>query len=98
MNNGENNNSVYYGVEGDEHTYTGITKQPIDKRLYQHRTTGKPFDSLEERYTNLTRNQARAIEQYHIESGPNLRNKINSISPQNKFYSQAMEWASNQMK
>lgn len=53
----------------------------------------KPFDNLEEIVGELTRNQARAVEQYFIENGPNQYNKINSISPRFKFYEEALEWA-----
>ncbi|WP_026506600.1 polymorphic toxin-type HINT domain-containing protein [Butyrivibrio sp. MC2013] len=95
LNKGEANNSVYHGMEGGNATYTGITKQPIQNRLYQHLRSGKPFNELKVRFPKLTRNQARAIEQFFIEmpEGPNLRNIINSISPDNKYYYQAMEWA-----
>ena len=41
-------------------------------------------------YENLTRNQARAIEQYFIENGPNELNKINSIGQNNKYYKDAL--------
>lgn len=44
-------------------------------------------------HTGLTRNQARSIEQYYIENGPNKQNKINSISVKNKKYNQSQEWA-----
>lgn len=37
-------------------------------------------------------NQARAVEQYYIENGTNELNKINSISPDNKYYRDAMNW------
>lgn len=50
---------------------------------------------LEIQYDNLTRNQARAIEQYFIgdPNGPNELNKINSIGPNNKYYQDALDWA-----
>jgi hypothetical protein len=51
---------------------------------------------LSEQYVGLTRNQARAIEQYFIENGPaNALNKANSISPKSKYYSEALKWAKN---
>ena len=93
LNKGPSNNSVYFGVENDEYVYTGITRQNILTRLAQHIRAGKPFDTLDEIVGSLTRNQARAIEQYFIENGPNFYNKINSISPQSKFYEEALEWA-----
>ena len=98
LNKGTSDNKVYHGKAGGKYTYTGITKQSIDRRLYQHRVTGKPFEGLDKAYEDLTRNQARAIEQYHIIMGPNEWNRINSISPRSIFYAQAMEWASNQIK
>ena len=93
---GEKNNVVYYGIDeyGNE-VYTGITKQTVDARLGQHQQMGKPFTDLTVQYDNLTRNQARAIEQYYIENGPNIFNKINSISPDSQFYTEAMKWAKN---
>ena len=73
--------------------YTGITKQSKDARLYQHNRNGKDFLDLEIQYDNLTRNQARAIEQYIIENGPNELNNINSIGQNNKYYQDAFDWA-----
>ena len=73
--------------------YTGITKQSLNSRLKQHNATGKEFSLLDPQEIGLTRNQARAIEQYYIENGPNDLNKINSISPNNKYYEDAMKWA-----
>ena len=73
--------------------YTGITKQSPAARLAQHQSSGKPFERLEVQYDGLTRNQARAIEQYFIENGPNELNKINSISKNHRYYSQAKTWA-----
>ena len=93
MNKGNADNKVYFGVKDDMQQYTGITKQTLDARLSQHNANGKGFQQLEEQFSDLTRNQARAIEQYFIENGPNELNKINSISPNNKFYQDAMNWA-----
>ena len=59
---------------------------------------GKEFTDLEVQYSGLTRNQARAIEQYLIENGPNEKNIINSISPKSKYYNEAMEWAEKYIK
>jgi len=93
---GASDNKVYHGVDAAGNSrYTGITKQSKAARLAQHQKNGKPFVDLEIQYDGLTRNQARAIEQYFIENGPNELNKINSISTKNKNYSQAMEWAKN---
>ena len=73
--------------------YTGITKQELSKRLQQHIKKGKPFSNLLAKHEGLTRNQARALEQYYIENGHHELNKINSISPNNRNYQQAMNWA-----
>ena len=70
-------------------------EQHLDTRLNQHNTNGKGFSRLEPISSGLTRNQARSIEQYYIENGPNDLNKINSISPNNKYYEDAMKWAKN---
>ncbi len=95
LNKGESNNTVYFGIKNGEAQYTGITKQSLDSRLNQHNTNGKGFSRLEPISSGLTRNQARSIEQYYIENGPNDLNKINSISPNNKYYEDAMKWAKN---
>lgn len=62
-------------------------------KFSQHNKLGNGFSSLEEQFVDLTRNQARAIEQYYINNGPNALNKINSISPNSPFYKEALEWA-----
>ncbi|MCM1529707.1 MAG: DUF6531 domain-containing protein [Alistipes sp.] len=99
LNKGESNNKVYYGVDkSGKNVYTGITKQSIDKRLYQHNKKGKDFSSLNVQYSGLTRNQARALEQYDIINGPNTMNKINSISPKHQYYSESQKWASQYRK
>lgn len=67
LNKGEADNTVYYGMVEGSAKYTGITKQDLNTRLKQHRRNGKPFDDLWEKHNNLTRNQARALEQYYIE-------------------------------
>jgi len=90
---GASNKSVYFGVEGDEYVYTGITRQNLLVRLAQHIRSGKHFEALDEIVSQVTRNQARSIEQYFIENGPSLYNKINSISPAFRYYNEAMEWA-----
>jgi len=96
LNSGAKDNVVYYGIKKGKAVYTGITKQSLLKRLYQHNygTKGKGLDDLRAQFTDLTRNQARAIEQYLIEHGKaNAMNKANSISKTSKYYSTAMEWA-----
>jgi len=93
LNTGATDNKVYFGMKDGTAQYTGITKQTIDARLSQHNSTGKGFDVLEIQHEGLTRNQARAIEQYYIENGPSALNKINSISSSNIYYQAAMNWA-----
>lgn len=94
LNAGNTNNKVYQGIINGESVYTGITKQELSTRLYQHNYGGKGLDYLQETFSGLTRNQARAIEQYFIENGPgNTLNKINSISPNSVYYDDAMKWA-----
>ena len=94
LNKGNVDNKVYFGVDKNGNAnYTGITKQAKDARLAQHNRNGKDFFDLEIQYDNLTRNQARAIEQYFIENGPNELNKINSIGYNNKYYQDAYNWA-----
>ena len=95
LNKGEANNKVYFGIKDGKAQYTGITKQLNEVRLQQHNSAGKGFSQLDTQYSGLTRNQARAIEQYYIEHGPNELNKINSISPtNNKYYNDSQIWAS----
>ncbi len=96
LNKGDSNNMVYFGqLDDDSFVYTGITKQTLNDRLTQHQRQGKEFVDLLPQHENLTRNQARALEQYYIENGPNRQNKINSISSNNRFYDEAKQWASN---
>ena len=93
LNRGDSNNQVYFGIKDGEAKYTGMTRQPIKIRLSQHNKSGKGFLRLAVQYENLTRKQARAIEQYFIENGPNELNKINSIGQNNKYYKDALAWA-----
>ena len=95
LNKGKKDNKVYFGVDKDTmgKTYTGITKQRTSARLSQHNRRGKNFAKLDEAYTGLTRNQARSIEQFFIENGPNAKNQIMSISKSSKYYKDAMKWA-----
>ena len=96
LNKGDSNNMVYFGqLDDDSIVYTGITKQTLNDHLTQHQRQGKEFVDLLPQHENLTRNQARALEQYYIENGPNRQNKINSISSNNRFYDEAKQWASN---
>ena len=100
---GDSDNSVYFGKIDGDYKYTGITKQSKKARLQQHnyaptsksksKHMSKNFDDLDIQTSGLTRNQARAIEQYYIENGPNELNKINSISNNHRYYDKANEWA-----
>ena len=87
---GDVDNKVYFGIKNGEAQYTEITKQSAGARLNQHNANGKGFSSLDIQESGLTRNQARSIEQYYIENGPSKMNKINSISPNNKYYNDAL--------
>ena len=98
LNKGDFDNTVYFAMKNDEPVYTGITKQSLEKRQNQHVKAGKDIDMLVPVYDNLTRNQARAHEQNLIENpigNSNKLNKINSISPKNKFHDEAIMWAQN---
>lgn len=100
---GDSDNSVYFGKIDGDYKYTGITKQSKKARLQQHnyaptsksksKHMSKNFDDLDIQTSGLTRNQARAIEQYYIENGPNELNKINSISNNHRYYDKANECA-----
>ena len=81
--------SVYFGMRGGKAVYTGITRQSLAQRLAQH---GDRFTSLQEVATNLTRRQARAVEQALIERNPNFENVINSISANRVWYNDVMTW------
>ncbi|MGT2911560.1 hypothetical protein ACVR1I_07600 [Streptococcus cameli] len=96
LNKGDANNTVYLGIKNGEPVYTGITKQPSNSRLGQHIRSGKDIDYLEPIYEGVTRNQARAYEQNLLENpigNSNKLNKINSISPKNKYHDDAVNWA-----
>ena len=98
LNKGDFDNTVYFAMKNNEPVYTGITKQSLEKRQNQHVKAGKDIDMLVPVYDNLTRNQARAHEQNLIENpigNSNKLNKINSISPKNKFHDEAIMWAQN---
>ncbi len=102
LNRGPADVKVYFGVDdsGDV-IYVGITRQDLDKRLAQHRRAGKPFKDLEMQHDGLTRNQAKALEQYYIDGhggarahgGTALLNIIDSIGGRNKRRGPALEWA-----
>ena len=89
-----NNYSVYIHTnKTNGKKYVGITRQIVDTRLKQHNRAGKGFEDLMVIISGLTRNQARAIEQYFIENGPSELNKINSIAKTAEYYNEALRWA-----
>jgi RHS repeat-associated protein len=84
--------SVYELVnEADEVVYVGMTKRGIDERFQEHRLdprkVGK-FINYHPVAENLTRLEARAVEQVRIEEHglDNLLNRINSIAESNPLY------------
>ena len=93
--------SVYFGMIGEDVRYVGITRQEPKKRLAQHLAAGKGFTDLPEKHRRLTRNQARAVEQYYIDAyggarahgGETLMNIIDSISRWNPWRAEADAWA-----
>lgn len=95
LNKGAANNTVYKGVQGDNEVYTGITRQSLEKRLYQHNHyKHKDYSILTPKYTGLTRNQARSIETYLIlTDGKSIDNEILSIARNHRFFADAMAWA-----
>ena len=101
LNKGEKKYKVYFGIdEQGNPVYTGITKQTLKDRLYQHNhpnkkssVQSKNFSRLDVKYDNLSLNQARALEQYHIENGPNIKNINNSIRKKHRYYKEAKNWA-----
>ncbi len=89
LNKGPGNVGVYNGLNkaGDD-VYVGITNNII-RRQGQWGNTFR----IKEMTGGLTRNQAKAIEQVIIEQNPHYLNIINSISPSNPNYQQAIDWA-----
>jgi RHS repeat-associated protein len=80
---------VYFGVRNADRVYTGITTN-LARRQVQH---GDRF--VLERVTQsgqVTRGEARAIEQALIVRNPGFENVRNSISPRHPWYQQAVDW------
>jgi len=100
LNEGVAEYKVYFGIDKKtgKAVYVGITKRDPNIRLNEHNRSGKDFERLDVQLEGLTRNQARAIEQYFIEHGPNQLNKANSISPRSEYYSEALKWAEYYLK
>ena len=101
LNRGAADTKVYFGKIGKEVKYVGITRQKLKKRLAQHLAAGKGFTGLPGQHRRLTRNQARAVEQYYIDAyggakvhgGETLMNIIDSISRWNPWRAEADAWA-----
>ena len=92
LNKGPKIYKVYYGIRREKRVYVGMTKQSEEARRRQHNLLGKRFSRLEVIFRNLSRNQARSIEQAIILSNSSLENKINSISPSRDIYAGAVAW------
>lgn len=86
--NAEEDVHVYTGVRGGKDVYAGITNNLIRRQL-QH---GGRFVLQQMTEEGVTRGEARAIEQALIERNPGFENKINSISPSQPYYQQAVDW------
>lgn len=83
-------NHVYMGYKAGKPAYVGITKD-LACRTRDH---GARFDAFEKVTTApVTRDQARALEQYILKNNPHFENKINSIAPSRTWYNEAMKWA-----
>jgi hypothetical protein len=79
--------SVYLGENGGQNVNVGITND-IARRGAQH---GERF-RLSPIADDLTRGQARAVEQALIERNPGFQNVRNSIGPRHKWQGQAVDW------
>lgn len=94
----ENIYSVYelYDNSGNV-VYTGITKQKMKDRWYQHTQDSRKAGIIEDykvKASGLSKTQARLVEQAAIEAyggtgGGKLLNQRNSISPNSKLYKSA---------
>lgn len=79
---------VYTGVRNGKDVYAGITNNLMRRQL-QH---GDRFVLQQVTEEGVTRGEARAIEQALIVRNPGFENKINSISPNQPYYQQAVDW------
>ena len=86
--NAEEGVHVYQGYRDGENVYSGITNN-FERRQAQHgdRFTMEQLTGEE----GLTRGEARAVEQALIVRNKG-ENKINSISPNQPYYQQAVDW------
>lgn len=86
--NAEEGVHVYTGVRNGKDVYAGITNN-MSRRQLQH---GDRFVLQQMIEDGVTRGEARAIEQGLIVRNPGFENKINSISPNQPYYQQAVDW------
>ena len=94
LNKGPATSHVYLGIKDQVQRYVGITND-LARRFAEH---GERFVDLRSVATDLTRGQARAIEQALIEYLPNLENIRNSISPNQPYYQEAVKWGTEWLK
>jgi hypothetical protein len=86
---GSANVHVYRGLDdAGQEIYVGITSD-LARRQAQ---PGARFDLDPITSSPVTRGQARAIEQAMMDRHPFFVNKINSISPDQSYYGQAVAW------
>jgi RHS repeat-associated protein len=84
--------NVYYGIKNGVPSYVGITNDLVRR---SKQWAGK-YQRLEQiNSCPITRDQARGIEQYLIESNPQFDNAINSIRPTRSWYQEAVDWGKN---
>jgi filamentous hemagglutinin len=88
-------NAVYHAVVGSRTVYVGITNN-LERRAAEHLASKGIVISGIPGLTNLSRAEARAVEQVLIEfhglgkNGGTLMNKINSIAASNPLYAAAL--------
>jgi len=85
---GPENVHIYFGLRDGKRVYVGITSD-VARRQGQH---GARFVLDPLRAAPVTKGQARSIEQALIVRNPGFENLINSISPRQPWYSEAVEW------
>ncbi|MDR0277988.1 MAG: hypothetical protein LBJ37_08890 [Paucimonas sp.] len=89
---GEAAYDVYMAANAGKLTYAGISTR-LDIRIGEHLANGRNFDEFIKITTQqLTRDQARAVEQVLINRNPHFENIINSISPNRSWYNEAISW------
>ncbi|WP_020672063.1 DUF6531 domain-containing protein [Amycolatopsis nigrescens] len=87
--NGVGGHGIYHGIVDGEPNYVGISND-IERRGGEH---GERFERLEQLNTqDMTRGQARAIEQSYISDHPEWENARNEIAPHRDIHDPAVEW------